>query len=674
MNEEKWVQFVESKTGKKIEGIYHYFSITDNKYCFTKLRLTDKDIKYGIITNGFFKFGLGHGVSKKSFKAIYGNISEIHRGISEGKQIFVTEGEKDRDTMTKQGFISWTYGGSGDWISDYSVICKDADIIILRDNDCPGSKVAEQIKNDIKAVAKSVIIINPCPEIRGGDISDFFANHSKEDFIQLISTSPAAELSIYDRLVKLNASDYERSDKGWSQLFSDVFADTHRYNATKRDWMYFDGKVWLQDMEGMQARQSAKKLVDVLIRYAAASGKDNDKKEYLSACMKLTSASKREVMLKDARDNNFFSAEHLDTNDYLLNCQNGVLDLSENVKFIPHNSNLLLSKVTNVKYDPSAKCPVWEKFLSEVMLGDEDKIAYLQKIAGVALTGDTSQECCFLLYGASSRNGKSCFTETLLYMLGSYGLTMRPETLSIKANLDSRTASGDIARLHNARLVNSAEFPKRMLFDGALLKSLLGRDSITCRFLHEREFEYIPKFKLLFNTNHLPVVGDDTVFASGRINVVTFDRHFEPHEQDRGLKDKLKNEQELSGILNWCLQGLKMYREQGLIPPKAVQDATAQYRADSDKIGSFINECLIKSDKNSSGKSVYDCYSRWCESNGYCAESKGSFFTELRSKGIFSPTGTVSGKTVHNCVKGYVIADNSDFVKVDKETEGLLFD
>lgn len=67
----------------------------------------------------------------------------------------------------------------------------------------------------------------------------------------------------------------------------------------------------------------------------------------------------------------------------------------------------------------------------------------------------------------------------------------------------------------------------------ALLKSLLGRDSITARFLHQREFEFIPKFKLVINTNYLPVITDDTIFSSGRLNVVSFDRHFEPHEQDK---------------------------------------------------------------------------------------------------------------------------------------------
>ena len=104
------------------------------------------------------------------------------------------------------------------------------------------------------------------------------------------------------------------------------------------------------------------------------------------------------------------------------------------------------------------------------------------------MTGNTEQETCFILYGSTTRNGKSTFCETLLHLLGDYSVTMKLESLAVRQNLDSRTASGDIARLAGCRFCNASEPPKRMLFDTALLKSLLGRDSITARHLHQREF------------------------------------------------------------------------------------------------------------------------------------------------------------------------------------------
>ena len=198
-----------------------------------------------------------------------------------------------------------------------------------------------------------------------------------------------------------------------------------------------------------------------------------------------------------------------------------------------------------------------------------------------------------------------------------------------------------------------------MIFDVGLLKNLLGRDSITARHLHEREFEFIPHFKLYINTNFLPLITDDTLFSSGRINVITFDRHFEPHEQDKDLKNRLTQSENISGIFNWCVEGLKMYYKEGAIPPQAVQQATAEYRKNSDKIGNFISECLTMTGRNTKALDVYIKYKEWCLNNGFGVENKTNFFDELKGKNLFADRGTVNGLTVRNIVVGY------DIVKTD---------
>ena len=101
--------------------------------------------------------------------------------------------------------------------------------------------------------------------------------------------------------------------------------------------------------------------------------------------------------------------------------------------------------------------------------------------------------------------------------------------------------------------------------------------------------------------------------------------------------------------------------------PAAVQGSTEEYENDSDKIGRFISECLVKSDKNVSAKTVYETYSKWCSASGCGIENKGNFFTELKVKGIFATSGTVNGRTVRNVVKGYELAED-DFVAVDDDT------
>lgn len=268
--------------------------------------------------------------------------------------------------------------------------------------------------------------------------------------------------------------------------------------------MRYDGKRWIDDIEGVSARASAKALSDALVRYAVNVDTEG---KYLKAVAALCNIRNRNNMLQDSKDVYFFSNEQLDVNDYLLNLQNGTLDLSgDKPVFLSHSPDMLLSKICSAEYNPAADCREWKKFLLKIMQGDTEKTLYLQKIAGLSLTGNTERETCFILFGSTTRNGKSTFCETIIYLLGDYALTMKPESLAVKQNLDSRQASGDIARLAGCRFCNASEPPKRMLFDTALLKSLLGRDSITARHLHQREFSFIPKFKLVINTNYLPTI------------------------------------------------------------------------------------------------------------------------------------------------------------------------
>lgn len=447
---------------------------------------------------------------------------------------------------------------------------------------------------------------------------------------------------VLKKLNELNAVErFPMNDRGSADLFATIFKNVSRYNPTKKDWMYYDKTRWTADTEGMRAKRNAKMLADVLVRYSVTASLPDDKRQsYIKYAAGMMNYRNRNVMITDAKDLNFFENTELDKDDFLINCRNCVLDLSEDQpKVLEHNADLLLSKICNASYNPAATCTLWEKTVNEIMQGDTAKIKYLQKMSGRFLTGDTSEEEFYIFFGATTRNGKSTITEILLYLLGDYATTISPESLAIKANKDSRTASPDIAKLAGTRLVVASEPPRRMLFDSSLVKTLTGRDTVSARFLHENEFQFKPKFKLILNSNYLPVISDKTVFSSNRVKVVPFERHFTEKEQNKHLKEQLQ--QEIDGILNWCIQGLSLYRKEGLEPPTAVQIATHEYSEDSDKIGKFISECLEKSDENLAAKDVYEKYSQWCNDCGLGVDGRTSFYEELKTKNLLSKTGTV---------------------------------
>lgn len=462
---------------------------------------------------------------------------------------------------------------------------------------------------------------------------------------------------ILEAITKINPYDTdlykEKDDITAGRLFSDTFSKVVRFNETADKWFYFDGVIWKKDPRGLVVEGLAQDLQRALQIYSARVNADN---HFNAFVFNLSKKHKRETMIKDAKSYNVINNDMLDADRDLLNVKNCVINL-RTFEIIEHTPELLLSKVSNVVYNPGIKSPDFEKFISEIMQDEEDKIHYLQKLHGYCLTAETNREECYIYYGATTRNGKSTLLETMSYMLGDYSLNADSDSFTM-TSADARSAKSDIARLHGARLVHVSEAQKKMKLNGALIKSLTGQDKQTARFLYESEFEFYPVLKLIFNTNYLPQTNDMSLFTSGRMVVVPFERHFEDSEQDKGLKERLKSEVNLSGILNWCLDGLKSYRKEGLTPPDSIKKATEDYKNKSDKLKQFIDDCLepvsepMTAQNGLKGKDVYTRYVSWCKANGYGVEGKTNFNEGMRSKGVMRQ-GTVNGVSERNAVIGY---------------------
>ena len=133
---------------------------------------------------------------------------------------------------------------------------------------------------------------------------------------------------------------------------------------------------------------------------------------------------------------------------------------------------------------------------------------------------------------------------------------------------------------------------------------------------------------------------------------------FIEEERDIDLKTFFARPENLSGIANWMIQGLRMYHEQGdsFIVPKSVESATNDYMDKSDKLKSFFADRMTEDPSCTvSAKSVYEEYAQWCKDNGYGVENKSNFLDDLRNKNLLSATGTIAGLTVRNVIKGYSI-------------------
>ncbi len=460
---------------------------------------------------------------------------------------------------------------------------------------------------------------------------------------------------LLDKLKKLiPEKKYTQNDIGMSELFADIYKSKIRYNVTAKQWYFFNGKVWVEDTGSMITLQKMKELSKTLSVYSSSITDEDKKDKFSNYVKKLGNLKARETVIKDSRDKMFIKQADFDKNTSLFNCLNGTLNL-KTLEFSEHNPKDLLSKISNVEYEPKAQCPTFKKFINQIMQNNKNKIEYLQKAFGYALTTDTSQETCFILYGPTTRNGKGTLTNTIVNMLGDYAKTALPETLALKKYKDASKASGDIARLNGCRFLNINEPSQQMNIDSALLKTLTGGDKIVARFLHQGEFEFYPIFKAFINCNYLPIIDDDTVFNSNRVNVITFNKHFSPKEQNKELKQILQNQDEVSGIFNWCLEGLNKYRNEGLIPPKEIEQATLKYEKVNDKFNLFFAQELIPSNFNVTLSCVYDRYTKWCNKNKLLPLSKSKIKEKLQRMNIFKDKGRVNKQTTSNVIIGYVL-------------------
>ena len=419
---------------------------------------------------------------------------------------------------------------------------------------------------------------------------------------------------------------YQRDEIGIGYAFADYFKPIARFDRERGIWYVYDGKVWQPDENALAVAELAKILADRLYTFALQITDEDTRNRYIKRVQKLQMRKNRRTMIEDAKSVYPVSHTVFDRNTNLFNCQNGTLNLTTG-EFRPHDPADFLTMMSGITYDPDATCPRWEQFISEVMCNDSDLALYLQKALGYALTGDTSLECLFILYGATSRNGKGTTMETFLKIMGDYGKTSNPEMLSTKfGNTNASGPSEEIARLAGVRFVNISEPEKKITFNAALVKRMTGNDTLNARFLHENSFDFRPNFKIFINTNYKPSVSDMTLFYSCRLKLIPFNRHFEEHEQDKGLKAFFSTDVCLSAIFNWCYEGYMRFRSEGLEDPAAVSQATKEYQEESDRIGQFVDAWLEEGEAFEVRTSAaYKLYGEWCDKYGYRKENSTNF-------------------------------------------------
>lgn len=320
-------------------------------------------------------------------------------------------------------------------------------------------------------------------------------------------------------------------------------------------------------------------------------------------------------------------ANNWDQDPWLLGTPSGTVDLRTGMLRSPDRADYI-TRQTAVTPAESPECPIWLQFLHDATAGDLQLIRFLRQWCGYTLTGFTTEHALLFIFGPGG-NGKSVFLNIVRWLLEDYAIT---------APMDSFTAGhtdkhpADLARLNGARMVCASETEEGRSWAETRIKQLTGGDEIAARFMRQNWFSFVPVFKMVVIGNHKPELQNIDDATKRRMNMVPFVHT--PTSPDRLLEDKLRHEG--PAILRWIIEGCLDWQMHGLIRPKVVVDATAEYFSEQDNVRQWLDECCDVGERAyfDTSDSLFKSWTAFAIATGEKPRTAKWFAQQLRRQGF----------------------------------------
>ena len=402
------------------------------------------------------------------------------------------------------------------------------------------------------------------------------------------------------------------SEDHFARVFSERYGDSARYCHTRQRWFLYNGNHWAED-----ATLQTKDMLRGIVRDLSKGTTQFCKSSVVNGSEKLAQSDLRHAVTSD----------YWNKDIYRLGTPSGTIDLLTG-SLLATSPDDAITKVTACAPAPGEPA-TWLEFLDQATGHDPEMVRYLKQICGYILTGDTKEHALFFIYGPGG-NGKSVFLNTIAGVLGDYAVTASMETFTAQKFTQHPT---ELAMLFGARLVSASETEANRQLAEARIKQLTGGDPISARFMHQDNFEYTPQFKLVMIGNHEPRIQHIDDAIRRRFNVLPFNH--KPIKPDRNLEQKLRNE--WPQILNWMIEGCLDWRQNGLVRPDRVRDATEEYLSSQDTFQQWVDQ-HVKLVPNVYTP-VSDAYKSWEQFASDCGEqpeNKFAFGRRLKKLGIES--------------------------------------
>ena len=427
-----------------------------------------------------------------------------------------------------------------------------------------------------------------------------------------------------------SAYQFPLDQNGDALKFAVKYKDTFRYVIpwVKNNWLTYDGIRWNRDLREAEASECARHILRELYKEAAECKDDEERKligKWAAQANKYCSSSVSAI-LRLARFDRLIRIEKpatLNSQEYLLNCPNGTVDLRTGI-LLPHNPTDLITLVTATSYpaetghEPSwmeikKNAALWLKCLQEWMEQNKDLIRYLQNIFGYSLTSHIMEKLFFLFIGKSN-TGKSTCLDTFTALLGDYAGVV-PRTLFKQERFDRHPAEMAVIEHKRFMTVSDPETEERMTLKTSLAKSLSGDHFLQVRGMGENFYTIRPECKFVISCNEEPRIKDPGDAIWNRLRKIAWGYVIPKREQNRNLFEDLKAE--WPWILAWAAQGSKSwYKTEEIITPQEVIEDTEEYRKKENPVAEFINECCERAKGVFiTNEKLWDRYNFWIQDN-----------------------------------------------------------
>jgi putative DNA primase/helicase len=429
----------------------------------------------------------------------------------------------------------------------------------------------------------------------------------------------------------VDPTQFRPTDAGNAQLFVEMFGENLRYVEPWREWMFWDGKRWIEGSD-IALTPLATQVTEHMFQWSAALP-DEPRDKLRKHAMASQKRERLRAMIDLAKGDEHVRAEPrlFDADPWLLGCENVTFDLRKKTCRLPNRQDYI-TKSTRIAPRKEMACPNWLALLNWAFDGDAGTIEHIQRSAGYMLTGDVSEEKLFAFFGGGG-NGKTTIAMTLFEILGDYAGKGRSDLL-LQSQGEKGAASPDVAALHGKRLVVVSETDEHCAIAEAQVKAITSNEPIAARKLHRDPFTFTPTHKTLLMTNHQPFVKgtDDGIWR--RLDIVPFNARMTDDEKDPHFREE-KLRHELPAILAWAIHGCFMWQRDGLKASPAVRAATNDYRNEMDFIAHWLEERTVADPQASISRSdAYSDYKTWATAEGAPVLGNRRFKQELQTRGF----------------------------------------